>query len=84
MTFNSFLKKKDFDSKISLLENNIKNFLFDNNYEIDSKKVRNFVHWNHTIRDQKIVRMIYPNENCDTDLKKIVRNFIQIEFGGLE
>ncbi|SEB47714.1 hypothetical protein SAMN04489761_0943 [Tenacibaculum sp. MAR_2009_124] len=82
MTFNSYLKKKEFDSKISLLENNIKNFIYDNEYEIDSKRVRNFVDWNHTVKDQKIVRMIYPNEQCSNDLKKIVRNFIQTEFNG--
>ncbi|MGG8494870.1 hypothetical protein ACQY1Q_00500 [Tenacibaculum sp. TC6] len=84
MTFNSILKMNEFDSKIALLENNIKNYLRENKYRIDSKKIKELVQWNHTIRDQKIVRMIYPNEHCPDDLKKIVRGFIRNEFNGFE
>ena len=74
----------EFDSKIALLENNIKNYLRENKYRIDSKKIKELVQWNHTIRDQKIVRMIYPNEHCSDDLKEIVRGFIRNEFNGFE
>lgn len=84
MTFNSILKMNEFDSKIALLENNIKNYLRENKYRIDSKKIKELVQWNHTIRDQKIVRMIYPNEHCSDDLKEIVRGFIRNEFNGFE
>lgn len=84
MTFNSFLKMTDFDSKINLLESNIKNYLRDNEYEVDSKKVKELVQWNHTVKDQRIVRMIYPNEHCNDDLKEIVRGFIKNEFNGFE
>ncbi|WP_440880987.1 hypothetical protein [Tenacibaculum sp. C7A-26P2] len=80
MTFNSYLKKKEFDSKINLLESSIKNYLYNIDYELNSEGIRNLVQWNHTIKDQKIVRMIYPNEHCSTDLKEIVEDFIQTEF----
>ncbi|CAM1367174.1 hypothetical protein TPENAI_60157 [Tenacibaculum litopenaei] len=80
MTYNSILKIKELDLKIAELEKNIKSYLSEKNYELDNRKLRELVQWSHTIKNQQVVRMIFPNEHCPDDVKSIVRGFIKDEF----
>ncbi len=80
MTFESLLKMKDFNSKIATVEKDVKNYLNKENYQVDRKRVRELVQWSHTVKGQKVVKLVYANERCPKNIKEIINNFIQKEF----
>ncbi|WP_435262619.1 hypothetical protein [Tenacibaculum sp. nBUS_03] len=81
MTLNTTFKISELDKIINSLEVKVQNYLKEKNYTINNdRKLKRLIEWNHTVINQKMVRVVYPNENCPNDIKEIVKDFITEEF----
>lgn len=80
MTLNTTFKISELDKIINSLEVKVQNYLEEKNYTIKDRKLKRLIEWNHTVINQKLVRVVYPTENCPNDIKKIVNDFITEEF----
>ncbi|CAM1354412.1 MULTISPECIES: hypothetical protein [Tenacibaculum] len=80
MTLNNIFKIKELDNIVNSLEVKVQDYLAEKNYYIKDRKLKRLIEWNHTVINQKIVKVVYPNEDCPNDIKKIVKEFIVNEF----
>ena len=78
MTYKNPFKNSEFEKKIKSLNSKIEQYLNEKEFELTDITLTELIQWHDvSIRGP---RMIYPHENCPSQIRNIVQNFINEEF----
>ena len=77
MTFNNIFENPEFKTKLSYLKIKISTFLNERSIDLGDLNIDSLIQW-HDIPNHE--RIIYPHENCPSEIRDTIIKLIKEEF----
>ena len=78
MSYKHPFKNPEFEQNLNSLNKKIELYLSEKEFELKNITLEHLIQWNDVSVNGS--RLIYPHENCPSEIKNIVQSFINDEF----